>query len=137
MEDETQYCGIWMCSIAFFFIYTAYLNIQTRITTIFKDLKFDNLGSQVLAIRYISSTISSMIAPQIVKCLNYRCSFVVSSSMYTLFVMVSLIPAAKEKFEEDGGIFSHISIYILICAPAFMLGIFAQVFWVTQSSYIT
>ena len=72
MEHETQYCGIWMCSIAFFFIYTAYLNIQTRITTIFKDLKFDNLGSQVLAIRYISSTISSMIAPQIVKCLNYR-----------------------------------------------------------------
>ena len=137
MERETQYCGIWVCSIAFFCLYTAYLNVQTRITTIFKDLNFDNLGPQVIAIRYVSYTLSSMIAPQIVKCLNYRWSFVVSSSMYTLFVIVSLIPAAKDKFEEDGGIFSDISIYILICLSAFLLGMFSQVFWVTQGSYFT
>ena len=95
------------------------------------------MGPYVIATLYFSFSISTFFAPQFVKCLKYRCSLVIGSSAYTLFVLADLIPAAKEKYNKEGGIFSDASIYFLTCFTAFLLGFFSQVIWVAQGSYFT
>ena len=119
-EKKTQFSGILVCCVGFFFLFVSFLTMQGRATTIFKDIGFHNLGTYIVAVIYIGFGLSTFVSPSIVIALKYRCSLVISSSFYTAFTFVCMIPAARDKYGLTTGLFSQTSIYVLCCLFAFL-----------------
>ena len=103
-EKKTQFSGILVCCVGFFFLFVSFLTMQGRATTIFKDIGFHNLGTYIVAVIYIGFGLSTFVSPSIVIALKYRCSLVISSSFYTAFTFVCMIPAARDKYGLTTGL---------------------------------
>ena len=90
---STRY-GILILSFSFLLQFTAYLTIQNRLTTVFNDLNYNDLGSYIIGIIYVSFALSNMLAPKIIVKLRYRKTMILGSLGYLFLDLMCLFPGA-------------------------------------------
>ena len=68
--------------------------MQNRLTTVFNDLNYNDLGSYIIGIIYVSFALSNMLAPKINVKLRYRKTMILGSLGYLFLDLMCLFPEA-------------------------------------------
>ena len=93
--------GLLLVCLCFFLNFTAFKTVQARITTVYRDLNYTDLGAYVVAILYGGFAIAAFFTPKILHCLRHRGAFVLAATGYAALTIQGLLPAAIQKYKLD------------------------------------
>ncbi|CAB3404330.1 unnamed protein product [Caenorhabditis bovis] len=108
--------NLWIISVAFLFLFTAFNGLQNLQTSV-----NENLGSDCLVVLYLSLAISSLFIPSfMISRIGCKLTFIVAIFIYILYIIVNLQPT-----------------YFSMIPASIFCGVAASCIWGAKCNYIT
>jgi hypothetical protein len=110
-------------------LFSAFNSAQNLVGTLYKSLKYNNLGLISLLVLYAIFAIACFFAKYIISKLSFKLTFILSSIGYN-FYAASGIWVCLCKDAEKTGVCSSGVIYFIVLLSASLCGIGASTIWV-------
>ena len=120
-------------SFAYLILTTAYNPSLNFASKIIKDFGYENLGFYSVALLYLASSISSLLAPGFVNKFGIIKSFIIGSLLYPLCILSFILPASaseRPSYSYQSIFFSKYFIWTLIIITSILNGMGAGLLWV-------